>query len=120
MMRQVSCITFFVARPEAVAEAKTKRTFKEKAENVAERLGKGFRGIVFLPSGKDTATFRKHITDLACERGFAVFVAEAGNDDSVVVQRALKASNGIFVDADDPTHPVRGYAEYNQLRMTEF
>lgn len=95
-------------------------TPKELADDFAARLGRGYRGIVFVPGGKDTVAFRKRLCEHASERGFAVFSADTGNDSSILAQRCLSASNGIFVFADDETHPALGWAKVNGVRSTLF
>lgn len=92
----------------------------EIAESFADNLGKGWRGILFVPGGKATAQLRKQLANLGNERGFVVFASEPTCDQKLVSQRVLRGANGVFVSSMDASHPVRGYAEINGLRLTEY
>lgn len=113
--RLVTFITFF-------PPLNGKRPAKEVIEAFGEQLGPRFRGLILMPGGKSTATLRKHMRELAAERGFGVFAAECEDGDQVAVTNALAASRGIYVSREDEGHPALGYAKYqgDRLRVTRY
>jgi hypothetical protein len=113
---RVSFIAFFPA----TKAAEDKRTATEIAKSFAEKLGMGWRGILFIPGGKATVSLRKKLAEIGNERGFVVFASEASCDSQLVSQRILRSANGVFVSEHDTNHPVRGYAEINGLRLTNY
>lgn len=115
MRTRISFIAFFPAR-----QASDERNSTQIIESFAENLGKGWKGILLVPGGKETVQLRKKLAELGNERGFAVFTAETSCDATIVSQRVLRAVNGVYVSNVDINHPVRGYAELQGLKLTEY